>query len=144
MKPTPPSPIVRPRNVKPRRTANVSSAAVTYSATLLALHPAAEHHRIPARSNQGMSIWSVPMVAVPTKRIRLPSNNSRLTRVVDRIASRSASRTASAVKWRPSHTRASPSVPNASNTNGMFVEQMIFMNAYCCSVRVRSGGSKPS
>ncbi len=66
-----------------------------------------------------MSMWSVPIVAVPTKRTRLPSSSAAFTRVVERMASTSASRTSGAVSRRPSMITVSPRVSNASAANGM-------------------------
>ena len=80
------------------------------------------HHRVGVRARRrgpgdaarlepGSSRWSVPMVAVATKRTRLPSRSARPDLTVERMNRRSASRTLSRVSSRAgsvasSHERA--------------------------------------
>ena len=119
--------MVLPSIVRPWRLARQRSAEVTYSDTLLALQPGAKHHLIPWRSIHSMSMWSVPMVAVPTNFTELPPSRDSFAIVVDRIARTSASRTSAGAILRPSLTMASPKVEKASFTYGMFEQQTIFI-----------------
>ena len=59
------------------------------------------------------------MVAVATKRTRLPSSKSGPTRTVERTSSRSASRTAAGVSSAAGNVTTSPSPAKASATSEM-------------------------
>src|SRR5206468_232717 len=70
-------------------------------------------------SSQAVSRWSMPMVAVATKRARDPASSAGPTFTVERTRTRSASRTAAGVISAAGRARTSPSSANAASTKEM-------------------------
>ena len=127
IEPTCPSPTM-PRVIRCQSSGRrVNMEAHTYWATAGALQPGAETTRMPLSAHQGRSIWSVPMVAVATRRTCEPPSNAALQRVRVRTRTAHASLTVSGV-ISPGERRKTCAAParNPSGINGMCDSIMIF------------------
>ncbi len=117
--PTPTTATVRPARASPRRAASPSSAAITHSTTDSAFEPGAEANAMPCAASQAVSTWSVPMVAVPTKRTGVEASRAASTRVTLRTSSTSALARRSGVSAAAGTASTSPQAAKASVARGM-------------------------